>query len=331
MRRTLAAMVLTMAVLAGSGGLAPSPAAGGGPPETFNEFFQSIPISVGGTYQPLVGGLDCRGPGDGRFGIFWYAPGAAADSLWYDFEGVDSVSYKTTGAQVSGTYRPIVGDFDGDGCDDILWHGPGSAPDSIWYSQPGLTWDVRSLSISGDYTPILIDAGDDGPDDIYFYGQAGGTESIWTGTTTRGTFTSHAAPQVQGSGYRTATVLSGILFHRPGPGGDSLWFGIEAGASAPALNLPVTVNGAYEGHPGAGGILLYGPGAAPDQFVYDFDESGLITAGGSINGTYRVGSSPYFSVFVFHGPGTAPDSIWVGGATAATSSFEPAAASGFGR
>ena len=34
---------------------------------------------VTGTYKPFVGDFD----GNGRDDVFWYAPGAAADSIWY--------------------------------------------------------------------------------------------------------------------------------------------------------------------------------------------------------------------------------------------------------
>ena len=35
---------------------------------------------------------------------------------------------------INGTYRPVVGDFDGNGRGDVLWHGSGSTPDHLGWS-----------------------------------------------------------------------------------------------------------------------------------------------------------------------------------------------------
>ena len=36
---------------------------------------------------------------------------------------------------VTGTYEPLLGDFNGDGENDIFWYGPGAANDALWYGK----------------------------------------------------------------------------------------------------------------------------------------------------------------------------------------------------
>jgi hypothetical protein len=295
--------------------------------------YTSIPITANGSYTPITGTLDCTGTG-GSYGVIWYAPGPGADSIWTEFDDgstPNSVDYVSSPLTINGTYKPFVGDFDGDGCDDVFWYAPGAGADSVWYGVPG-GFTSRPVSVQGTYEPLVGDWDDANPgDDIFWYGIGGGTESIWTGSTTRGTFGPAASPQVVGTGFVTESFGNGVLFYRPGAGADYFWDGIVAGQTAPADDVQVTINGTYQPHFNGIGILLYAPGTAQDRFIYDYGGDGSMLVGsGTINGTYRVSvPNPLdgFPVILFHGPGTAPDYLWVpselAAAGAASSSFDP--------
>src|SRR5688572_4263573 len=114
---------VTMAVLASGGAVTP---AAGGPPQMFNDLFTSYPITVNGTYTPLVGDLDCTGAG-GNLAVIWYAPGSAPDFRWTNLDSTagGDLEYSTNPLTVNGSYaKPFVGDFDDDTCDDVFWYSP---------------------------------------------------------------------------------------------------------------------------------------------------------------------------------------------------------------
>jgi hypothetical protein len=89
--------------------------------------FSPRPVTVNGSYAPVVGDVD----GDGFDDILWYAAGGAPDFLWMG---------SVTGAPVSrpivagGIYVPLLADLDADGGDDVVWsHGSG-ASSPLWWS-----------------------------------------------------------------------------------------------------------------------------------------------------------------------------------------------------
>ena len=89
--------------------------------------------------------------GDGRSDVFWYAPGAGADSIW--FADGSGTSFSSREQPVRGHYVPIAGDFNGDGRSDVFWYAPGAAADSIWLSTgPGFA--SAEQSVRGQYTPV---------------------------------------------------------------------------------------------------------------------------------------------------------------------------------
>ena len=110
--------------------------------------FHFVWHGVGGNYIPLVGDFD----GDGKDDVFWYAPGKAADSVWY---GASNRHFDEVREQVLGTYRPVVLDFNGDGRSDILWYGPGAQADAVWLGNANRTFTPRRFSMGGNYEPRL--------------------------------------------------------------------------------------------------------------------------------------------------------------------------------
>lgn len=204
------------------------------------------PLTINGTYTPLVGDFD----GNGYDDIYWYAPGSAPDVIWR-FTGGGSYSPVTT--SISGTYRPVVVDANGDGRDDVLWYAPGAGPDSLWLFGPGATTHTsKALSITPTYTPVVGPFGVPGPgqptDRIYFY-NAAGPDLVWSFDTS-GSPTATATPNIDGA----YTVLPGrfveeaygsLFFYGPGSLPEHLWaFG--PGLDDPAEQEVTSVSGTYK-------------------------------------------------------------------------------------
>jgi len=309
-----------------------TPSSAGGPPATFNQLFESLPITANGSYIPLEGYLDC-GVDFGSYAVLWYAPGAAHDSMWVNFdEGPSGLEHDEVPLTVNGTYKPFVGDFDGDECDDVFWYAPGAAADFVWYGDPDEGFESRPVTATFDMVPMVGNWDDSDPgDDVFWYGKGGGVETIWAGTSTRGTFAVGSAPQVAGTDYRTASFGNGIFFYRPGTGADYFWEGVITGASAPVNSVQTVVNGTYEPYFTGQGILLYGPGTQTDRFILEYSPDGdLFVLDGSIIGTYRVAvASPTSGppLIVFHAPGTAQDYLWVPSMSAGSTVFDDKATS----
>jgi len=78
-----------------------------------------------------TGAVAFAGNFDGSRGddIFFYIAGAPMDEIWYSASTATGFDIRTT--DVGGSYRPIVGDWNGDGSDDIYWDHPGTT-DFVW-------------------------------------------------------------------------------------------------------------------------------------------------------------------------------------------------------
>jgi hypothetical protein len=138
-------------------------------------------FNVNGTYTPLVGSF-YRNPIAGDYGddILWYAPGAAADTLW-DFE--PHATYDAYPMAINGTFKPLVGRFMDSPHDQILWYAAGSAPDSLWSFNEAHTVQKKGLTINGTYTPYrceCIKSGQGDRDDIVWHGAGNAPDAIWS-------------------------------------------------------------------------------------------------------------------------------------------------------
>jgi len=301
---TALALATTIAALAGS----TSAGAGSIDPPATQSLTPTQQLTPTAAAQPVRGDFD----GDGRDDIFWYVPGSGTDFLWSG-KGRDTASpvatpdrFDVSTLSISGTYTPIVGDFDGDSRDDIFWYGPGSAADSIWYFTGRGTVASKNITISGRYTPTAGNFDTAGPelgqnDDIFFYSATGTGSTLWSGTHTR-TFTSRsytisppANARVHPGNWRQTPTTAGaavhqdLLFYVPGTGTDLIWTGDGTGAFTPSA---VTINGRYNliigefdstTGPEMTDIFWYAPGTAKDA-VWMNNGSGFTSIAQVVNG-----------------------------------------------
>ena len=82
---------------------------------------------------------------------------------------------------MTGTYRPVTGDFDGDLRTDVLWYGAGAAPDSLWLAEPARRWTNKVTSVAGTYEPVVGDFDQDDRSDVLWYGSGSARDGLWLG------------------------------------------------------------------------------------------------------------------------------------------------------
>ncbi len=202
-------------------------AAGGGT-------FVPHPQTVNGTFTPLVGAFTpdtspgVGGSTDPSLDIFWYAPGAAADSLW---NGNNDGTFTKIPKGVSGTYRPFVGYFDGYGVEDIFWYSP-TGGDSVWLGDPDTGLQTsHPATIGSGYTPVvgafLI------PDEPILWWSPTGPDDFWLPEGEPGVweYSTLANNTDMGSGYLPVTGdfdgngRNDIYWLRPGAGSERMFWG----------------------------------------------------------------------------------------------------------
>jgi secreted trypsin-like serine protease len=294
------------------------------------------PLVVAGAQGPLLAGVVSFGPGCGGSPTAYTR--LAVQSTWLQSQGVPLRAAPFTPAalqpQVSGSYLPLMGDFNGNGYADCYWYAPGSAVEYLWTdSRSGLVPGAGTRQVSGSYIPIVgnFDGDPQGDDDIFWYAPGGAPEGLYRSD--QGVFRAETAPSVNG----TYTPLSGdfdgngtddIFWYAPGPAGDFLWLGLSNGNFFP---IPVTqVNGSYQpavgdfdGN-GTDDIFWYAPGSGTEYIwrgVPAFASAAVLTAvvGPSplqLNGVYRLLSGDYDgdnkSDLLGYGIGSANDLMWRG-------------------
>ena len=230
MKRILRAVLVTGALLssvlvASTGSTAQ---AGEGPPPTFNEIYESIPLTVNGDYTPIFG-LGCAsGEEEILPFIFWYAPGTGTEYMW---EGSDDRTFSSAvGPAVNGHYEI---ESLGSG---ILFHKPGPGTDYFWGGLDAATGDHDSgpVKINGSYNPqatifgfLLYGAGTAPDHLLYDWDEAGNTAAI------PGTINGTYADDV-----RSPETFVGHVWHAPGSAPDALWLpaGLSEGSSASAAD-----------------------------------------------------------------------------------------------
>ena len=114
--------------------------------------------------------------------LFTYRPGEAADTLTSfsnDGNSGGTVRLSVRRYSVNGSYRPVVGDFDGDLRDEIIWYGPGAAGDSMWdFDEAGNVTSVP-LAVGGNYRPVAVDLTNRGFPGVLWYAPGLAQDYLW--------------------------------------------------------------------------------------------------------------------------------------------------------
>ncbi len=237
---------------------------------TVGTSFVRSALTINGTFRPVV--LDNLMLPDS---IFWHAPGAATDWLW---SFAANGTYSSGAYQVSGTFKPVSGDFDSNGWGDIFWYAPGSAADSRWARTSGGAkgaFTSTPESINGTYTPLVGQFHD--PSSAYLGVRP---DIAWT-TPTGVDWTWE--PASVGWDKRVVAVGGVRAVHLPGDygdgiitigsgGADQLWRGGTTGPGtnertdqSPVASDAIAVVGTFtDTHQSS--VLWYRPGAAAERF-----------------------------------------------------------------
>lgn len=210
--------------------------------------------------------------------------GAVSDGVW---------DYRST--SISGTYKPLVGNFDLNASDDVLWYAPGTAPDAIWFGATRGSFTSKSLTINGTYQPILGDFGGDARTDVLWYRPGTGADTLWISSGAAGAFSSRS---VTINGTFIPLVLddlaSGkddIFWYAAGAAADALWR-FDDGGSGSHTSVAQTVNGTFKPVVGrwnadaSEDIFWYAAGSAPDSIWLATSTGQFTRKSVSVNGTY---------------------------------------------
>jgi RHS repeat-associated protein len=203
-------------------------------------------------YTPFTGDFD----GDGRTDIYWYRAGSGTDVIWYGDSGADEADhvYTQQSLNVSGTYRPVAGDFDHDGKDEIFWYGPGSAADTLWdFTSRSAHTDTAKTVSGANYIPVAGDFDGDGNDDIVFNDwTVTGGDTLWWGpglSSTSHLTVSLATGQLPFAGDFDGDGKDDLFINNYNAGGDTIWWGSTktdfSTADTGFAASPVTMSATY--------------------------------------------------------------------------------------
>jgi hypothetical protein len=148
---------------------------------------------------------------------------------------------------------------------------------------------------------------------------------MWVGLSNR-TMSSSRAPQVNGTYLPMPFLEGGVLWYGPGTAPDAIT-AFTAGTVLPEVSLSTQITPTFRAVPMWVTPLLYAPGSATDVLVTGAQVIGsyadLLGITGSINGTYRTGTTHSGPVTVLHAPGPASDQLMFSLPEAAAASEGP--------
>ncbi|WP_421119059.1 hypothetical protein ACE2AJ_17070 [Aquihabitans daechungensis] len=240
---------------------------------------------------------------EGNFGgptgtdVFLYNPGSGSDGILSVAPNMSSFTHSFRSESISGTYTPVVGDFDANAVDDILWYAPGTAVDSIWLFQPNGSHTSKPVTINGTYKPTAINVDGDGDSDVIWYAPGTAADSIWRfgpganpsskSITINGNYQlipGHFGAAAEGSPQRRL-----VFFNKSGA--DSIWT-FDTSANHVSKALP-NIDGAATPVVGEfwaqdlDAILFYRPGTTGEDYI-SFNSNGSVNQlePPTVNGSY---------------------------------------------
>ena len=194
--------------------------------------------------------------GDGATDVLWYAPGTAADTVWYGRTGLrGSTAFRRERVNITGRYTPITGDFVGDEATDIFWYAPGATADFIWAGKLGGTgFTSYPAPVGGTFKPYALhDFHDNQKDDILWYDATVGKDYLWhfaedgSGAKTSKQFVLNRTFRIT-IGDFDGNRSSDVFLYAPSSYGDLVWYFDDDGnyqVSPMSLNekafIPTTV------------------------------------------------------------------------------------------
>lgn len=217
-------------------------------------------------------------------------------------EPIDFWDEATAGLAVSGTYKPIVGDFVGApaNLDEIIWYAPGAATDYLWVPNGDGTFSTQALGtqVSGTYTPLVGDFSGNSLDDIVWYAPGNAADYLWTANglgfdaqpvSVGGTYAPVVADDAAGK--------DDIIWAKAGGGPGWIWSFEGMGTylshpiTSPAGSSPLV--GRFNDGVCAD-VFWYVPGNGADA-LWELDCSGNIGASyaQTVNGTYQPSVNDY--------------------------------------